>query len=776
MIWLLHLMGLSQAASDTVVEVQWRWHQPAYLWIGAVLAGPLAWFIASRQKKNQSHIESAARHVMVVCRVGFMLLLMVVLAGPYLLLREDLAKKPVLVMLIDESQSMSLPAEPASASTNKPAPITRAELLQRTLESNRATLDALERAYELRGFRFARTLRAVDSKSLAASANKLAAAEAAQSAIGSAIEDAVGPIGEKPLAAILLLTDGQTNAGPNPANIVARLQTARTQDRRGGAPVLAFAAGSKSPLPDVALVDVFSPGRITLGDTASFIVTLTSSAVPDKPINLTLRNGDIILDRQSLTIRHGQRQQVQLSTTPKSIGSFSYTIDAEPMSEEVVLENNHLSAPLDVTDDKLKILYLEYGPRWDFRFLDHALRRDRGIEVTFTMQAQLEGDGISADQLPAAARLPTSADEFSRYDLIILGDISPALLPPQLQEQLLTAITERGVGLIVQPGTQHMPEDFAAQPLARAMPVVLTPASADATHGRFAPRLSPFTMSVTAEGAAHPAFQLHETASQNRAFWSNLAPFYWAVSSQEAKPGATILANVIGPGIEKPLIAEHFLGRGRVLMIGTDCTFLWRRNVGDRFFYRFWGQAIRRTARDPNRATDRSWLHATPHHLSLGDPVAIELFCVDRAKSPSLAQSQRLQIRGETNTTLTLARTAQAGLFSGQWVPTSTGRFDLQFNDDSGASLSATINVEPSTHEFSSIQIQRESLIQLAEASAGQLLELDEFARLPSLIQPFSFSVPFTHEEELWDNWVILVLLVSLYCTDIGIRRFKGAS
>ena len=46
-----------------------------------------------------------------------------------------------------------------------------------------------------------------------------------------------------------------------------------------------------------------------------------------------------------------------------------------------------------------------------------------------------------------------------------------------------------------------------------------------------------------------------------------------------------------------PLIAWQPAGKGRVMLVGTDSTWLWRQNVGDRFFYKFWGQAIRFVAR-----------------------------------------------------------------------------------------------------------------------------------------------------------------------------------
>jgi hypothetical protein len=40
--------------------------------------------------------------------------------------------------------------------------------------------------------------------------------------------------------------------------------------------------------------------------------------------------------------------------------------------------------------------------------------------------------------------------------------------------------------------------------------------------------------------------------------------------------------------------------------VGTDSTWLWRRNVGDRFFYRFWGQAVRFVARRDEQTGSKS--------------------------------------------------------------------------------------------------------------------------------------------------------------------------
>jgi hypothetical protein len=468
---------------------------------------------------------------------------------------------------------------------------------------------------------------------------------------------------------------------------------------------------------------------------------------------------------------------VQFSIVTRKTGSLLYTIEAQPQREERVLDNNHVTVPLDVTDEQLKILYVEYGPRWDFRFLDHSLRRDHGIEPTLVMQAQFEGDGVAPDQLPIAAKLPRTVEEFARFDLVILGDISPAMLPVKLQEELLTAIRERGVGLIIQPGTQHMPDDFLGQPLAHAMPVTFEAIGPTQSHGRFAPRLSPFSMQVSAEGAAHPAFQLHDDATRNRRFWGGLAPFYWAASADEAKPGATVLAKAVGPGVDKPLIAEQYFGRGRVMMIGTDCTFLWRRNVGDKFFYRFWGQAIRHIARNQHHNPDRSWLDATPTRTTPGESVAIELYSVDSSGKPSDAATQSVVIASDAGSeNLTLNAGSRPGVYNASWRPQQAGRYEVRLHDAAGKTTTTAIDVQLPTREFADVGVDRDSLRVLAEASGGRLLELDQIDQLPALIKPLHITVPFSHDEELWDNWPTLVLLISLYCTDIGIRRFKGVT
>ena len=124
----------------------------------------------------------------------------------------------------------------------------------------------------------------------------------------------------------------------------------------------------------------------------------------------------------------------------------------------------------------------------------------------------------------------------------------------------------------------------------------------------------------------HEAMRFYDEPGRNQNAWANLPRYYWAPPPSGLPPGATVLCwNPIETAYGKvPLIAHHYAGQGRVLFVGTDETFRWRQNVGERFFYRFWGQATRfvarRDAKAARRAGSRSARAAQP-----GEQAEIEL-------------------------------------------------------------------------------------------------------------------------------------------------------
>lgn len=804
--WLLKLIGISETFTGRLDEAHWMWARPRVFLAGLILLAPLAVFIVLRHRRSLPNVSSPLRGMLSVCRICVLALLVIVLGGPYLRLEEPVTQKPVLAWLTDESASMSLPVGAcddaqlvnlalAAGMLKKPdddAPVkveaevrrelvnlSRTELAARVVHHQRADIiEPLAEEFELRRYRFARRVRrdTSDQTQDPQSTDASPADDRGDTALGDALDEVIALAAGRRLAGIVLLTDGRSTTGADPLQVMRRHQTVSAE--KGAAPVWTIPVGSAEPLVDIALLDALAPAQLAVGDTAVVVATISSHGFDDRRVKVTLLEGDKALEEAEISLRAGERQQVQLDFEATAPGVRLLTVEVAPQGEEQVQDNNRSGLAINVDEQRWRVLYIEGYPNWDFRFLDHSLRRDHGLEVSVVMEASLNADVEKGQDLATVAKLPEDAAGFAQYNVVMLGDITPALLPPQRQRSLARAVRDEGLGLIVRAGPQAMPHAFAGGPLGALLPVRLERGDGldeSDSPGVEAPAFSPFQMAVTAAGSRHPAFRLYDSATRNRSVWSRMPPFFWAAAAAEASPGGTVLATLTTAGKERPLIVEHFAGAGRVLLVGTDATYRWRRNIGDHLFYRFWGQAIRRVARSKQRSIRKNWLEAYPARIAAGEGVSIELYAVDEGGEPLTDAEARVRVtRGDSTETVILERSAEPGRFRGTWNALEVGEYRLAYTDRRGAIVDAAVRVAKSGRELLRPDVDRDTLGALADLTAGGLIELDRLAELPQKLEGETITVTRTHEEEIWDNWLTLVVLVTLYCADVFVRRMSG--
>jgi len=804
--WLARTAGIGHELATRIDRAEWHWARPAAVWIGLALLVPLGMWIARRHATRMPWLSPRLRRTLTACRIAVLAIVTFILAGPFVRLEETVEERPVVAVVRDASASMDLPVGrlpptavagiAGAAGLDQPSPDdaaamtalgerlagwTRRDLLDAILSSQGdTTLRQLGDRFEVRSYEVGRRplrVREDDAAPADGAAAEPAAStiwpgerpadlDASDTALGEAIEMAIDDASGRGLAAVVLLTDGVSTRGVEPVAVVRRAAEASGGAPRG--PVLAVPIGGPEPPPDVAIGEILAPPEVTLEDTASITVTVQSVGLEGRPGAVELRDAaGTVLESRPFDCVDGRRQ-VTFAWKATEAGRAVLTVAVPPQEGEATAANNARDVAIAVTTRTIKTLIVDDAARWDTRFLDHAIRRDKGFEPTVILASAAKPD----DELPA------DAEGWAVYDLVLLGDVPVALLDEKRQAALVEAVEKRGVGVVFQPGGEHLPREYAAAPLATLFPVE---ADATAAEGRGvveAPDFEPLAMTVTARGAMHPAFAVSGDATENRRTWSDMPPFFRAAAVVRPKPSATVLAEIADPRTRGTvaLVAEATFGRGRTAWIGTEETFRWRRNIGDPVFWRFWGQALRSVARRDDRPWDASWLVVEPGRCEPGSSVLVELNLVDGEKRPVEAAVQRVGVAVDGRSeSLELAAAERPGLYRGAFTPESPGRHVLAAASAAGP-LSADLVVAPSSRELARTDVDRAGLRSLADLTGGAVLEPDAFSTLPYRLEQAAVETRRAVEDEVWDTWPVLVLLVGLYCIDIGIRRLSGSA
>jgi hypothetical protein len=793
----LRSIGVSEKITADLDQVQFAFQRPVLFWLGLLLLIPVAYFIYVRQRDNLGTVPKRYRVALSVMRVMVLAVLVFVISGPYLKIDHQVTKQPIFAVLFDASQSMQLPAGPFESedellqaahaagyetgegemdaeirqALNR---IDRAELARDAVRhAEESLLQPLQEDYELRYYSFARKTTPV---TFDPSSDEVAdTAEAGTSSrIGETLYHVLDEAAGQQVAGMLLLSDGQNTGGRSPSQAARAVADA-------GAPIFVAAMGSSVRHQDVSVVDVYTSGLVAVGDTVAVHVTLESQGFDGRPVQVELKDGDEVLATQEAVVHDTEHQHVELTFKAQRSGARYLTVEVPPLQEETeeLKANNFDTAFVRISEEKMKVLVIDGMPRWDFRFVKNAVRRDNGLagrlEDSPDILLETEWRRLTPEQ--QAAQLPQTLDEISAYHTIILGDASPEMLSTQFVQLLGDAVRERGVGLIVAAGTQSMPHRFTRE-FRDLLPVKLR----RNTAGIEAPVYNPFRVEISPDGVIHEAMRLYDDPGRNQNVWGQMPPYYWCAAAEQPAPAASVLAwnpNVESAFGKTPLIAYHYAGEGQVMFVGTDSTWLWRQNVGDRFFYNFWGQAIRFVGRRDESAGTESYVEVRPVRAQPGEEAQVELMAFGSDGAPLELPTARISILapGARETLELTADQDRKGRYTGKFTPEKPGVHRLVYQPNGGGrSAEAAIRVLVAPEEYRHPNLNRPTLELLASVTGGAVVPLDGFGEIPGKLAGEAELKQLHYEASIWDNWLTLTVLVLVYCFDVGIRRMMGLS
>lgn len=123
-----------------------------------------------------------------------------------------------------------------------------------------------------------------------------------------------------------------------------------------------------------------------------------------------------------------------------------------------------------VVDEPVSVLIVDAVPRFEFRFLEHLLASDRRFRVESCLLDGRTRAGGEEKPSRLAAPLPKTASDWSRFDVVVLGDIHGDDIPSDSAAGLLDAVQNDGVGVAWCPGRRWHEGNSAASPLEDLLP------------------------------------------------------------------------------------------------------------------------------------------------------------------------------------------------------------------------------------------------------------------------------------------------------------------
>ena len=430
---------------------------------------------------------------------------------------------------------------------------------------------------------------------------------------------------QKNLKAVLMLTDGDWNLGPSPIGVATRF---RDQE----IPIYSIVTGQDQPIADLSLEEVTAPAYGLFGEQIAIPFTIQSHLPRDVSTEISLMSNREVLASKKITLPANSRLRDSIMWYPREVGEFNLRLDFPVEVDEALRDNNSADFHIAVRVVKLSVLVVDSQPRWEYRFLRNALARDPGVDLNCVLLHPKIAPGGGRDYLSS---FPGSREMLSRYDVIFLGDVGVG--EHQLSEsdaELIKGLVEQqGSGLVFMPGRRGNHLSLMNSELNELMPVVLDD---ERPKGVGMNNESVLTLSNLGRGHLLTRFDADEMV--NDQIWKMLPGFYWSTAVTKSRPGTEVLAvhselrNQFG---RIPLLAIRNAGRGKVLFMGTDSAWRWRRGVEDKFHYRFWSQVARWMAHKRHLAEKEGIrLSFHPETPKVGDRVFMQATVLDEAGFP----------------------------------------------------------------------------------------------------------------------------------------------
>ena len=585
----------------------------------------------------------------------------------------------------------------------------------------------------------------------------------------------------RPVGGIILLTDGRST----PGGAIAPVQALA---RDNASPIFGVAIGRRHQPFNVQLQQVQAPRHAFVQDPVAIRAAVRLSGAT-QPLTVRLHlyrqnaNGSrgAVLASKSVRLSPSQAvTPVQLVFHPDEPGHYQFMLGITPVPGQLTRRGDAASGiSTDVVQAKIKVLYVDGYPRWEYRYLKNDLLREKTVQLSCLL---LSADNAFAQEgnLPIN-RFPDTQKELDRYDVLLLGDVDPDYFSAKQQDLILHFVGHHGGGFGMIAGPYYAPNAYRSTPLAQLLPIVPDDASNPALQP---PPNQPFELHLTDAGRNSTVFQFFSSEKANLQQVAHLPPLYWYQPVLGLQASAAVLADLPSRTINgrpMPLLVLGRYGAGRTMFSAIADTWRWRYYHDSPLYKSYWLEMVRLLDRSRAFGQASSMSMTVPsRHVEAGSPVTVSLKVRDPILQSQMPQQVRLNLVNAAGAVMQPVMLSRVGAGAGKYEGTVTlwrsGDYQIAAPAGELPKSVPAIHLTASlpNREFANPTADPQGLARLVAGTGGKLLPLPQASQLAHLVPDRSVETLLTQARQMWNKPIALLLVVLLLTVEWVLRKRSG--
>jgi len=344
-------------------------------------------------KKDKDEFTAIQRYVLSGIRFIYLIIISILILSPLIETIKKRIEKPILVIGVDNSESMALNDE------NSKFVVSALNELTTATKGN----------FDIQQINFGKEVRANVSPDFK---DKI-------SNYSDFIDEVDKRFYNLNVGAVVLVGDGIFNEGNNPIENVTKIQ----------APIYTIGLGDTLTRFDQAITNVSHNTNVFLGNTFPIEIETNFTNFTQSKSQLTVYVAGKIAYSEVIEIPQPDFfYKKTINIQAEKIGVQNITVQLAPVSNEVNTENNRYSFVIEVHDNKYQVLFLTDAPHPDIGALSETLKKQSNFDLTTKTLNDFNGE-IKEYNLVVLNQLPSlKLQQSDVFKKIIDSDIALLIL------------------------------------------------------------------------------------------------------------------------------------------------------------------------------------------------------------------------------------------------------------------------------------------------------------------------------------------------------------